>query len=401
VAGEDRRRLITTSFSVNPYPAYSPTGHIIYVNGLRDDTAIWALPFSLESLQPTGKPFPIAQHGASPAVSQAGTLVYSDIPSDRFQLLMTDRAGKSVGKIGELQRQRSPTLSPDGHKVAVGVEESEIDLWVYDVDRGGRTRLTFDPGFKRLGTWTPRGDQITYMSFHYGTFDVLTKAFNGDGEAKLLVRTQFPQIGPAWSPDGKYLPLTAIARESKADLVYREHRENGTMGEPQVFLKTRFSEAAAQFSADGDYVAYVSDESGTNEVYVRDFPKGANKWQVSVDGGIAPRWRRDGKEIVYVARTTVMAVSVATRPAFSFGTPVRLFEKRHIRSVEAGGVNVFPQYDVSGDGRRFVILDRPGGEQPLTIHVVHNWFEEFRSGAHKQTTRHKKLWPLFSPECTY
>src|SRR5436190_16638364 len=90
---------------------------------------------------------------------------------------------------------------------------------------------------------------------------------------------------------------------------------DGTLGEPVVFLKTRFNEAAAQFSPDGRFVAYVSDESGSNEVYVRDFPDGAHKWQVSAKGGVAPRWRRDGKEIFYVAQTSLMAVSANTRPA--------------------------------------------------------------------------------------
>jgi len=160
--------------------------------------------------------------------------------------------------------------------------------------------------------------------------------------------------------------------------MYRERRKDGSLCEPAVFLKTASDEAAAQFSADGHYVVYVSDESGRNEVYVRDFPSAANKWQISANGGIAPRWRPDGKEIFFVEQPGLMAVRVTTRPVFSCGAPARLFESRYLRSVSAGGVNVYPQYDVSSDGKRFVILDRPAGEQPLSIHVVHNWFEEFR-----------------------
>ncbi len=150
-----------------------------------------------------------------------------------------------------------------------------------------------------------------------------------------------------------------------------------------VFVKSAFNEAAARFSPDGRFVAYASDESGSYEVYVRDFPNGAKKYQVSTRGGTAPRWRRDGKEIFYVAHTSLMAVSATTRPGFSAGTPVRLFEKRYLRAIQGTTVNPNPQYDVSADGKRFVILDRPGGEQPLSIHVVHNWFEDFRSRARK------------------
>jgi Tol biopolymer transport system component len=166
---------------------------------------------------------------------------------------LADRAGKSLGNIGELQRQNSPTLSPDGRKVTVVVEEGETDLWVYDLDRGGRTRLTLDPAFERVGTWTPRGDQITYTAFRNGIFDLLSKPSSGNGEEKLLVRTLFPQMDPAWSPDGRFLLTTAVSPETKADLVYRERRNDGTLGEPVVFLKTRFNEAAAQFSPDGRF----------------------------------------------------------------------------------------------------------------------------------------------------
>jgi serine/threonine protein kinase/Tol biopolymer transport system component len=383
VAGENQRRLIAKSASINPYPAYSPTGHIVYVDGVRDTTAIWALPFSLTTLQPTGKSFPVAQHGASPAISQTGTLVYSDLPSDRHQMVVVDRAGTLLATVGEIQRQNTPTLSPDGRKLVVAVEEGDTDLWVYDLQRGGRTRLTFDPAFERLGAWTPRGDQVTYTSFHNGIFDLISKPSSGSGEGKLMASTPFPQMGPAWSADGKFLMFTAISPETKADLLYRRRDGDGTMGEPSVFLKTGFNEAAAQFSPDGGWVAYVSDESGRNEVYVRDFPGGENKRQISVNGGIGPRWRRDGKEIFYLAKTSLMAARITGRPGFFAATPERLFEKEHMRTAGSGGANMPPPYDVLPDGKRFILLDRPAGEQPLSIHVVHNWFEEFRSQPRK------------------
>ncbi len=378
VAGEDRRRLVATSSSVNPYPAYSPTGHIIYVDGQRGDTAIWALPFSLETLQPTGNPFQIAIHGASPALSATGTLVYSDVPSDRKQLLWVDRAGQKLGATGEPHRQNGPTLSPDGRHLAVEIMDSTPDLWIYELDVATRTRVTSDAALEVPGNWTPRGDRITYASDRNGSLDIFSKSSNGSGEDALLVGTTQNEASPAWSPDERYLLYSTFAPETKFDLLYRERRQDGSFGDPAVFLKTRFAEVAAQFSPDGRFVVYVSDESGRNEVYVRDFPGGTNHWQISTGGGIAPRWNRNG-EIFYVERTRLMAVKVATRPAFTHAVAAGLFEKPLLRLVNAGGVIVFPQYDVSADGTRFVILDTPPGEPPLSIHVVYNWFESFRN----------------------
>jgi hypothetical protein len=138
-----------------------------------------------------------------------------------------------------------------------------------------------------------------------------------------------------------------------------------------IFLQTPFDETAPRFSPDGRFVAYTSNESGQFEVYVRDFPKGASRWQISTNGGFAPRWRRDGKEIFYVAKGKLMAVPVTTQPAFAPGTPAPLFEQRTLRSL-------YPEYDVAADGKRFIVRQKPDNEPPLAVHVVHNWFEEFR-----------------------
>ncbi|MEO8595931.1 MAG: hypothetical protein ABI759_21600 [Candidatus Solibacter sp.] len=378
VAGENRRRLIRVSTSVNPYPAYSPTGHIVYVDGRRDETAIWALPFSLEKLQATGPPFLIARRGASPAVSRAGTLVYSDVPSDRKQLLLVDRAGATVNTLGEPHEQSGPVLSPDHRRLAVAVAENDPGLWIFDLTRGSPARLTSGGKAEMAGAWSPRGDRFTYASVRNGNFDIFSKPVAG-GQETLLVGTPLPEVNPAWSPDERYLLYSMRSPETGFDLLFRERHADGSLGEPAAFLKTPSLETAAQFSPDGRYVVYVSDESGRNEIYVRDFPLGSRKWQVSAQGGIAPRWRRDGKEILYIAQTRLMAVVVKAGAVPSFGNPVPLFERPTLRSVNAGGVNPSPQYDVSADGSQLVILDRPAGEPPLSIHVIHNWFAEFRN----------------------
>src|SRR5439155_7120379 len=262
--------------------------------------------------------------------------------------------------------------------LAVEVMEGDPDIWVYDLDRGIKSRLTHDPAAERLGAWTPSGDQITYASYRNGNFDILSQPSNGNGGPRLLVGTPMNEIALDWSADQRFLLYQTNSPETKSDLLYRERLKDGSFGDAAVFLKTPFEEAAAQFSPDGHLVVYVSDESGRNEVYVRNFPNGANKWQISANGGTAPRWRRDGKEIFYVESVKLMAVSVNTRPAFSSGAPARLFDARYLRFTYLPAISLYPQYDVSADGKRFVILDKPAGERPLSIHVVHNWFEEFR-----------------------
>jgi Tol biopolymer transport system component len=367
--GEGKARLITMSRSSNPYPAYSATGHIVYVEGEADQASIWALPFSLDTLQATGKPFPIVPHGSSPMVSATGTLVYSDVPSGLRQLAWVNRTGEPVAKIGEVQRVLSPRLSPDGKKLAVEIRDPNPELWIHDLERSMASQLTSDKLPKRLGVWTPSGDQITYSAIRDRQPDIFSKPLGG--EPHLLFGTPAPELPLDWSPDGRFLMYETQSREMKTDLLYRERRRDGTFGEAVAFLKTPRAETAAQFSPDGRFLAYTSDESGSFEVYVRDFPRQENKWQVSNKRGVAPRWRKDGKELFYVEGQRLMAVSVSVGSGFTLGTPVPLFEKRSLASI-------YHQYDVSPDGKRFVVLDRPTGDPPLSIHVVHNWFEEFR-----------------------
>jgi Tol biopolymer transport system component len=370
VVGETQRHLLTVSSSSNPYPAYSPSGHIVYVDGTGDSIAIWALPFSLTTLQPTGKSFPIAQHGSSPQVSRTDTLVYSDVPSNRLQLAWLDRSGKTLSTIGQPEPQNTPVLSPDGKKLAVQVMGGYSDISIYDLDRGTRSRLTPDPVAKLLGAWKPSGDTILYSSNPAGNFDVFSKTLNG-GEAIVRANSQLNEIAMDWSQDRKYILYIAGASPAKNAMFYREQLKDGSFGDAVPFLQTPFSERGGKFSPDARFVVYVSDESGRNEIYVRDFPKGAEKWQISSNGGLAPRWSRSG-EIFYVEQRKLMAVTVTTNPAFSAGAPVALFEKR---SLVTPGQS--PNYDVSADGKRFVIPDRLN-DQPLLIHVVHNWYEEFR-----------------------
>ena len=374
VVGENQPRLVTATTSTNPYPAYSSTGHIIYVDGNGDSSAIWALPYSLAKLQATGKAFPIAQHGASPMVSRTGTLVYGDVPSNRWQLKWVDRSGATLSAIGEPQRQDAPSLAPDGRTLAVLGTDGTPDLWIYRLDTGIRTRFAFELPVDAFIAWTPAGDEITYAVLRDGNADIVSRPSSGQGEPKLLVSTPANEQAPDWSPDRRFLIYTAFSPGAKRQLLYRERRQDGTLGEAVSLSRTSSNEFQARFSPDGRFVAYVSDASGRNEVYVREFPGAANERQISANGGALPRWSRSGKEIFYVGGRRLFSVAVQTKPAFSAAAPVPLFEFHALSTL----------YDVSPDSKRFVILDRPADEPPLSIHVMHNWFEDFRGRAQAQ-----------------
>ena len=366
--GESQPRLVAMTASGNPYPAYSSTGHIIYVDGPNTGPSIWSLPYSPGTLQPAGKAFRIVASGSSPMVSDTGTLVYSDVPPRRFQLTWIDRAGANLKTLGEPMAWNRPLLSPDGLKVVVELRDERPDLWIYDVEGGSRSRLTDDVVVERLGAWSPDGRQITYLAGFGTTVSLVTKAADGSG----VVRAEATGIQDVtWSPDGRFLVGTVRGRGTNGDLVCQERHSNGTLGEPAVFLRTAADERQAQFSPDGRHIAYASDETGRYEVYVRAFPGGTAAQRVSVNGGGSPRWRRDGRELFYVeGGRKLMSAAVARGAGLVFGQPRQLFERRTVQSL---------QYDAAGDGKRFLILDKAAGDPPLSLHVVHNWFEEFRN----------------------
>ena len=173
-----------------------------------------------------------------------------------------------------------------------------------------------------------------------------------------------------WSRDGKHLLYDRRHSETRADIWYLSLQADDGGFDAAPFLATKFNERAAKLSPDGRYVAYISDESGENQVYVRPFPEGGSRWQVSHSGGTQPRWRRDGRELFFVEGLTLYAVPVSLTPSVSSGTPTKLFQ-----SPSLGG-GALAQYDVTADGQRFVTRESFGGVP--TIHVVENWFAEFK-----------------------
>ena len=358
-------------------PVYSVSGHILFQTGYRA-AGLWALPFSIETLSATGEAFPMAENAVRPSVATDGTLVYSEFVGRGIQqLVWRDREGKELAAIGRPQQDiRYPVLSADGRYVAAqATENNNIDVWVHEVERGIARRLTFDPSQDTRPVWPPSGENITFQTRRQGNVDIFSRAADGTGEPALLAGTEADERPYDWSADGKYL-LYVVAGPEGSDLWYLKQKEDSSGFEPAPFLQTASNLRAPKFSPDGRFVAYTSNESGQYEINVQPFPEGRGKWQVSIDGGMQPRWGRDGKELFYVQGDTLMTVEVTTAPSFSPGEVTPLFSDANLVPGNANQV----MYDVAADGQRFVLTEAVESEQSNapSIHVVQNWYEEFR-----------------------
>jgi eukaryotic-like serine/threonine-protein kinase len=320
---------------------------------------------------PTTALRPLAQSTGAYSAADTGVVVYQSTASAGSQLVWFDRAGKPVGVLGEPADYADMFLSPDGRhaSASVATPDGTRDIWTFDVARNVRTRFTFDPGDEYEGVWTRDNSRIAFNSSRDGgSLNLYVKSAGGTGPEELLVRDDQDKYAQSWSPDGRFLLyiVTPPGVGVQQDLWFVP-----TTGDrrPSPYLTTEFSEGVgAQFSPDGRWVAYTSNESGQQEVYVASFPVPSSKWPVSTNGGLLPRWRGDGREIFYfeASNSRVMAAEVTREgAALRIGTVRRLFNVR-----PAGGRKFL---DVSPDGQRFLVntaLAAPD-EAPLTLLV--NW----------------------------
>jgi len=360
---------------------YAPTGHLVYA--LSESGTLMAAPFDLARLEVTGGSVPILEEvrQTSPgavdyAFSVDGTLVY--VPggsgAGQFRLVWVDRQG-AVEPMGAPPHQyRHPRLSPDGERVAVTIQEASTDIWVYDIARNTLTRLTFE-GANQQSRWTPDGMRVTFRSDRAGTDNLFWKSADGSGPAERLTTSEIRQNPGSWSPDGQVLAFHQQSGPESSASTGRDIWVLPLEGErrPWPFLQTPFNEAAPQFSPDGRWLAYVSDDSGRREVYVQPFPGPGGKYQISTEGGTEAVWGRNG-ELYYRNEIgdKIMGVEITTEPTFRAGNPRLLFEGLHQR-----GTGNSPFYDVTPNGQRFVMVQTQETES-TQINVVQNWFEELK-----------------------
>jgi serine/threonine protein kinase len=295
----------------------------------------------------------------------------------RRQLVWVDRSGRVIGPLRppDDASQAAPELSPDGHQLSLNrFVQGNFDVWVIDVASGRPTRFTFDAANDQSALWSPDGSRIVFASSRNGRWDMFEKPANGTRDEEPLLVTGQDKVLADWSPDGRIVLYATQDPKTGSDL-WALPVDRRSKAFPVV--QTKADEREGQFSPDGRWVVYVSNETGVDEVYVLPFPGPGGKWQVSTAGGADPRWRRDGRELYYVAPDgRLMAVSIqvgADGRALSPGSPVALFQTKLATGAAVNiGFLSRPQYAVAQDGR-FLMNVTADDITAAPISVVLNW----------------------------
>ena len=237
----------------------------------------------------------------------------------------------------------------------MAIEEQETQIWLYDLSRETLTRLTFDGIANYNPVWTPDGKRIAFQSSKEGRLNIFWQLADGSGGLERLTTSEYNNAPNSWSPDGQLLAFIEINPTTGYDIWMLRMDDpstgSGQVRKAQPFLQTPFNEGAPRFSPDGRWLAYISDESGRNEIYVQPYPGPGGKSQISTDGGTEPVWNPNGRELFYRSGDKMMAVEIATQPGFAAGKARMLFEGQYVPTPAT-----FPNYDVSPDGQRFLML---------------------------------------------
>jgi eukaryotic-like serine/threonine-protein kinase len=269
-----------------------------------------------------------------------------------------------LGDIGEVN---SPAISPDGKMIVYskGAPDTQRrDIWMYDISRSAASRFTFDPADDLNPTWSPDGRRIAFTSDRKGVRDIYLKDINGAAAEELLLETEYEKNVEAWSPDGRYILFNQVTPNHEREL-WAVAATRGS--EPFAVVAESKPVRKGVFSPNGRFLAYVSGESGQDEVYVRPFPKGGRKWQLTRQGGLDPRWSRDGRELFYITGHSFVSVQVdLSGDACKAGPPHELFT-----FLPAGiGRNAC---DAARDGRHFLCVTQPDTRESTPLIVVLNW----------------------------
>jgi len=371
------------------YARYLPSGHLVYMH----EGTLFAVPFDLKRLEVTGQPAPIlegvvttASGGAQLSVSETGNLVYV-AGRGGFQnvsIYWMDRDGKFTPLRETPGGYSNPAFSPDGKRLALDINDGKRrDIWVYEWERDALTRLTFAGEVNGYPVWTPDGQRVVYSSQEKGgTLNLWWIRADGGGNAQRLAESKSAQAARSWRPDGKVLAFIQINPGTNSDImtlpIEGDEKSGWKPGEPKPFVNSAFNEREPVFSSDGRWLAYMSNESGSYEVYVRPFPGPGGKWQISTGGGLYPLWSRDGKELFYRTEDSKIAVVTYTASADSFhADKPQLWSPGQFTERGLG----FHNFDLHPDGKRFAVLKAPGTEQAPTVNKVSfifNFFDELR-----------------------
>jgi eukaryotic-like serine/threonine-protein kinase len=373
--GSEPKLLVHSDFS---NAVYAPPGYLLFV---RQGT-LMAQRFDANSMSLIGDAMPLAEQGGVKVsavfwrglftVSGNGLLAcqVGNSVMDSGQLLWFDRSGEQIGEKGTPSYFAMASLSPDGSKLAaeIGVSGTTFNIWVLDRARGIRTRLTFSSSIDAAPSWSPDGKTIAFASNLNGQFHLYQKAADGTGSTLPLVVDNAGENEPSFSTDGRYLIFRRLAATpgSHAEIwalpLFGDRKAFPVVQSPQFDL------TAPALSPDGKWLAYTSHETGRPEIYVVPFGHGSGKWEVSTDSGMLPRWRHDGRELFYLSLDNkIMSAEISEQGAsLVIGKVAPLFQVDPVTIVH------WP-YDVSADGRKFVVITQGAQQSSAPLTLVVNW----------------------------
>jgi len=363
---KERTQVVATNGSAR----YASSGHLLFLRA----GSLVAQPFDPKSLALKGEGIPIAESvkrtgrfEAAFTVSRNGLLLYqSGGGSELTELRFMDRSGRDGEVAGKPADYYAPRLSHDGTRIAASILDpgtQKNDIWVLDIARGTNTKLTFDPENDRTAVWSLDDRKIYFQGVRQGRGDVFVKSSSGTGSDEPVYGSPDPEQLIDLSPDGSTAWMMVMGRQG-ADIFKLSLPD----GKASLFLGTPFLEGFPRPSPDGRWLAYVSDESGRREVYVRSVSDDGGKWQISTDGGSFPAWTRGGREIVFQGLDNkLVAVDIRLEPAFSAGMPHVLFDPK----LRAGTPS--NMWDVSADGERFLVTRSLNSSEVEPLTLVQNW----------------------------
>jgi len=352
---------------------YVEPGFLVYARSAN----LYAWRFDSRALRLEGQPVPIvpdktsyweAKNFVPFAASDDGTIVYLPDAIRSTQMKWYDREGRPLGDLGPAGFYGSARISPDGRRLAYiqgDSPQAPVNIWIRDLQSGSVSRLTQQSGLYANPIWAPDSDRIAFLCQPKGMQDLCITSLSGGGESRLLYESSTWKSLGSWLPDGQRLLFSIQDPKADQDIVMLP----AGAGPPIDVLRTPFVEQSPEVSPDGARMAYISNQSGRYEVYVRSLEGGSGQWQISNAGGNAPRWRADGREIFYIADDgQVMSVSVPVPSAGTFkaGTPIPLFQ-----TSEAASTNLFQ--DVTPDGQRILLSVPTSSVTSIGFHAIFGW----------------------------
>ncbi len=379
--GETRLLLLADGRNVGVAlnPAEPREGYLTFVR----QGALLAQSFDFSRNQLVGNPVRIAEQVAANAgfwasysLATNGVLILLEKEIDR-QLAWFNRAGKKLETVGRTGQYTIPKLSPDGKRLVIGranPQTQSSDIYLFDLAGGASTPFTFDPSQDSYPIWSPDGSRIVWSSTREGIQNLFQKAASGTGQDETLLRSAYQKFPFDWSTDGRFILYGEANPQTTFDIwVLPMEGER----KPWPWLNTPAFEFSPKFSPDGKWIAYRSNESGRNEIYVQAFVPGApasgGKRQLSTNGGTTPQWRRDGRELYYLSTDgKLMAVEIMPGAELKAGTPKELFAPSGYRVYTDSG------YTVTGDGQRFLFVTNAEDASVPPFTVVLNWMAEMK-----------------------